>query len=235
MARHSLSPQSQAFLSRRRGTPWVTYWLVALNVLVFALQPREGEARAAFFGRWGLVAEDVSSAFASASSGGSPSGLVVLVTLLTSTFVHAGTLHLLANLLYLAVFGAGVEGILGGGRFLALYLLTGVLGGVAHVVAQPASSIPAIGASGAIAGVTAAHLVLRPGATLGSVMPLLVFQSAASLPALLLLAVWLVSQVVVSLGNGAAAASVAWWAHVGGFASGLLLGPLLRPPRRRSL
>lgn len=235
MARHTLSPQAQAFLSRRRRTPWVTYWLLLLNALVFALQPRGGEAESAFLGRWGLVTDDVSSALASTISGGSPSALVVLVTLLTSTFVHASTLHLLANLLYLAVFGAGVESVLGGGRFLALYLLTGTLGGLAHVVAQPGSTIPAVGASGAIAGVTGAHLVLRPGATLGSVMPLLVFQSAASLPALVLLAVWLLSQVVVSLGSGAAAAGVAWWAHAGGFASGLLLGPLLRPPRRRSL
>ena len=198
----------------------VTAGLVMLNLALFLFEVGSGAQADPLLRRWGLVPADVLA---------SPAAWV---TLLTSLFLHGGWLHLISNLLYLAVFGGSVERRLGSARYLLLYLACGVLGGLTYVVAQPTSEAPAVGASGAIAGVIAANLVLLPGATLGSIAPVLFFEPAANLPALLLV-VWLLAQLFSGLSAASLTATtgIAWWAHVGGFASGLVLGPMLRPRR----
>ena len=175
----------------------------------------------AFVRRWGLVPNDLRGS----------EGQGALVTLLTSTFLHAGWLHLLSNLLYLTVFGLPVEHRVGSARFSLLYLVSAVVGSLSYLVAQPTSQTPAVGASGAIAGVIAAHLVLYPGATLGSVAPVLFLSVVESTPTLLLLLLWLATQVFSSVASLTTSTGIAWWAHVGGFAAGLVLAPLLRKRR----
>ncbi|MCA1644767.1 MAG: rhomboid family intramembrane serine protease [Chloroflexi bacterium] len=204
----------------------VTWLLVALNVAGFALELSLGGGLDGVIRRWGLVPADVFEALHGSA------GPAALVTLLTSTFLHAGWLHLLSNLLYLAVFGLPVERRLGAARFASLYLLSGVLGSLAYLLAQPASEVPAIGASGAIAGVIAAHLVVYPGATLGSVAPVLFLHVVESAPTLLLLLLWLATQLFSSVASLTTSTGLAWWAHLGGFASGLALAPVLRKRRR---
>lgn len=203
----------------------VTWLFVAANLAGFLFELSLGEGLDGFVRRWGLVPADV---FDSLRGNASPAALV---TLLTSTFLHAGWLHLLSNLLYLAVFGLPVERRLGAARFALMYLISGLVGSVAYLVAQPASDVPAVGASGAIAGVIAAHLVLYPGATLGSLAPVLFLHVVESAPTLLLLLIWLATQLLSSVALLTTSTGIAWWAHLGGFASGLALAPALR--RRR--
>jgi membrane associated rhomboid family serine protease len=114
-----------------------------------------------------------------------------------------------------------------------VYLTSGLVGNLAYLAAQPLSEAPAIGASGAIAGVIAAHLVLFPGATLGSLAPVLFLHVVESTPTLLLLLIWLATQLLSSVAALTASTGIAWWAHVGGFASGLALAPLMRSQRRQ--
>jgi len=199
----------------------VTLTLVALNLAVFVLEVSLGGEVDAFVRRWGLVPNDLRGS----------EGQGALVTLLTSTFLHAGWLHLLSNLLYLTVFGLPVERRVGSARFSLLYLVSAVVGSLSYLVAQPTSQTPAVGASGAIAGVIAAHLVLYPGATLGSVAPVLFLSVVESTPTLLLLLLWLATQVFSSVASLTTSTGIAWWAHVGGFAAGLVLAPVLRKRR----
>src|SRR5207245_8235801 len=128
----------------------LTWLLFAANLAVFLFELSLGREIDGFVRRWGLVPADIAL------------GPVALVTLLTSTFLHAGWLHLASNVVYLGVFGPPVERSVGPIRFAVIYLLSGLVGSLAYLVAQPTSETPAIGASGAIAGVIAAHLVLYP-------------------------------------------------------------------------
>jgi membrane associated rhomboid family serine protease len=205
----------------------LTAVLVAANMAAFLVELSQGTQLDAFVRRWGLVPADVFGALRGEE------GPAVLVTLLTSTLLHAGWLHLLSNLLYLGVFGLPVERRLGAARFGLLYVTSGLVGNLAYLVAQPLSEAPAIGASGAIAGVIAAHLVLFPGATLGSLAPVLFLHVVESTPTLLLLLIWLATQLLSSVAALTSSTGIAWWAHVGGFASGLALAPVMRNQRRQ--
>ncbi len=206
-------------------------WLLAVaNLVVFSIELRQGADLDLFLERWGMVPADLTASIQWGDAGNP----AALVTLITSAFVHTGWLHLGINLLYLLVFGPRVEEALGSVRFLALYLGAAAVGSSAQVLAQPQAMVPAVGASGAVAGVIAAHLVLFPGATLGSLAPVLVFHAVADIPALLLLVLWVVAQVVsVGAASITDAGAVAWTAHVGGFVGGLVLARVLRVPRRR--
>ena len=199
--------------------PVVTLALVVANVVLFVVELSQGANIDTFVLRWGLVPTDVRD------------GPAAAITLLTSTFLHAGWVHLVANMVYLAVFGPPVERRLGATRFLVLYFVSGLLGSLAYVLLQPLSTVPVVGSSGAIAGVIAANLVLFPGATLGSLAPVLFLHVVESTPTLLLLLLWLATQVFSSVASLTTTTGIAWWAHLGGFASGLVLAPVLRPRR----
>jgi membrane associated rhomboid family serine protease len=199
----------------------LTAALVLANVAVFALELSQGDNVESLVRRWGLVPADLAD---------SPA---VLVTLLTGTFLHAGWLHLLSNLLYLAVFGPPVERKVGSLRFGLLYAASALGGSLAHVLAQPLSTQPAVGASGAVAGIIAAHLVLFPNATLGSVSPVLFLPVIENVPVLPLLLVWLGAQVLAGLASLTSTTGVAWTAHLGGFVLGLAMAFMLRGRRVR--
>ncbi|MFH0778803.1 MAG: rhomboid family intramembrane serine protease [Candidatus Eisenbacteria bacterium] len=153
-------------------------------------------------------------------------------TLLTSLFLHGGWFHVGGNMLYLWIFGDNVEDRMGHVRFLLFYLLCGVAASLAHVVADPRSPVPTIGASGAIAGVLGAYFFLYPRARVVTIIPLGFFLQALELPAFFFLGFWFLIQFVsgaASLGaRGQAAGGVAWWAHIGGFVAGALLLQLFR-------
>ncbi len=200
--------------SRRRTVPWVTYALVAANLWVFLVLARATpEHQLELYARFAAVPADVV---------GHPSAWP---TLLTCTFLHASWAHVLGNLLYLWVFGDNVEDAMGHGRYVAFYLLCGVAASLSQVLVDPASTVPLVGASGAIAGVLAAYVVVFPH---GGVRTLIVivppFFLIRFLPAWLLIGVWAGLQffsAVTALG-GTAAGGVAYLAHVGGFVVGLL-------------
>ncbi len=146
--------------------------------------------------------------------------------LLTSMFLHGGLLHLVGNLISLRVFGDQIEDRLGHLRFLGFYLACGVLAGLLHVAVSPLSRVPTIGASGAIAGVLGAYLLLFPFEWVRFVVPILVFPVMVRLPAFVYLLVWIASQVLGgyrTLADGQpAAGGIAFWAHIGGFVAGMV-------------
>jgi membrane associated rhomboid family serine protease len=150
----------------------------------------------------------------------------------TSLFLHGGWLHVGGNMLYLWIFGDNVEDRLGHVRFLIFYLVCGVAASLVHVLANPASTVPTIGASGAIAGVLGAYFLLYPKSRVLTLVPLGFYLQVVQLPAFFLLGFWFLLQFIVgavSLGaRNAGGAGVAWWAHVGGFAAGAGLQFVLR-------
>jgi membrane associated rhomboid family serine protease len=163
------------------------------------------------------------------------------VTLFTSMFVHAGFLHVAGNMLYLWIFGTNVEDAMGKIRFALFYLLCGLGAACSQVIVNPASHVPMIGASGAISGVLGAYLLLFPNARVLTLIPLGLFTRLVEIPAVIVLGFWF----VVQLFNGLltfnfAGGGVAWFAHIGGFATGMLLVGLFKQrgipwgwPRRR--
>jgi membrane associated rhomboid family serine protease len=156
-------------------------------------------------------------------------------TLLTSIFLHGSWLHLASNLWTLFIFGDNVEDRLGHGRFLGFYLLSGVVAGLAHSLLAPGSTLPTIGASGAIAGVLGAYFVLFPSARVLTFVPLIILPWLVEIPAFVYLGLWFLMQIssgLLDLGAAGAFSGIAWWAHIGGFVFGALTALLfLRPVR----
>ncbi len=152
----------------------------------------------------------------------------VWLTLLTSVFLHGSLLHLLGNMLYLWIFGDNVEGAMGPVRFLIFYLVCAVAAAGTQIAVDPESSLPMIGASGAIAGVLGAYLMLFPLSRIVTLIPIFFFVRLVAVPAVFLLGLWFVLQIVSGLGSAGGAGGTAWFAHVGGFAAGLLLVSLFR-------
>src|SRR3954452_4743320 len=150
--------------------------------------------------------------------------------ILTSMFLHGGWFHLLGNMLYLWIFGNNVEDVLGRGRYLLFYLCCGTAAALSQALASPASHIPMIGASGAIAGVLGAYLLLHPGANVRCFVWIVIFFRIVSVPAWTMLGLWFAIQLVNGLSVAAGRPGVAFWAHVGGFVTGLVLVVVLRPP-----
>jgi membrane associated rhomboid family serine protease len=159
------------------------------------------------------------------------------VAVLTSMFLHGGWLHFLGNMLYLWIFGDNVEDRLGHGRFVVFYLMCGAAAAVAHVWMNPNSTIPTIGASGAIAGVMGAYFVLYPNSRVLALVPLIVIWEIIEVPAILFLGLWFLMQFFQGVGSMAAKAGietggVAFWAHIAGFVVGMAGVFVLRRPSR---
>jgi membrane associated rhomboid family serine protease len=158
--------------------------------------------------------------------------------LFTSMFLHGGWLHILGNMLYLWIFGDNVEDRLGHGRFITFYLLCGLAAALSQVYINPTSRIPMVGASGAVAGVLGAYLLLFPHARVLALIPIAFFLQVVEIPAFIFLVFWFLMQFL----SGAVAITsapymtggVAWWAHIGGFVSGMALGYVF-PKRKRQL
>jgi membrane associated rhomboid family serine protease len=218
---------------RARRVPVVTYGLVAINVIVFLYELLQGQNVDQFFMRWGAVPAYITD------PAGHP---LATVTMLTSMFLHGGLAHLIGNMLYLWIFGDNVEDRLGHVGYLAFYVVAGVLAGLAQILPAPRSAIPAIGASGAVAGVLGVYLLLYPKAPVRVVVPAVYVARITRVPAVLVLGMWFVLQIFngfLTLGSGGAMSTggIAWFAHIGGFVAGLVVGAVLRaarPPQRRS-
>jgi membrane associated rhomboid family serine protease len=149
-------------------------------------------------------------------------------------FLHGGWAHVIGNMWSLWIFGDNVEDVMGGARFVAFYLLTGIVAGLTHVATNGASTVPTVGASGAIAGVLGAYFVMFPRARIVVMLPILFFPFFFELPAVTYLLFWFLTNLLggtmAGLGPGDVR-GVAWWAHVGGFAAGMLLHRLFLPAK----
>ena len=213
---------------RAREFPVVTAALIAANVLVWALELSLGtRGLEDLVWRLGVVPERFLR---------SPLPFE-WVTLLTSQFLHGSWFHLGSNMIALYIFGDNVEDRLGHLKFLLFYLLCGVGAGVTHILLNSSSAVPAIGASGAISGVMAAYLVLFPLAQVVTLTFFFFLPLFVEVPAVLWIAIWFLSQLLNGLFSLAVGevmlGGVAWWAHVGGFLTGLVLArPLSRPAYR---
>ena len=218
-------------LQPRSRVPLVTVALIALNLLAFYWELQLGSRLPLFIRVFGLRPIVFVAHWHDLTTG-------VWLPLLTSMFLHGGWLHLLGNMLFLWVFGGNVEDRLGHTKFLALYLLAGILAAGAQVSMGPASRVPLIGASGAIAGVLGAYLLLFPRARVLTLVPVFFFLFFWELPAIVLLALWFTGQFVsgvASLDTGQALyGGIAYWAHVGGFISGAALALFFESPRANS-
>lgn len=161
------------------------------------------------------------------------------ITIFTSMFMHGGLLHIGSNMLYLIVFGNNIEDRLGHFRYLLFYLASGIAAALAHIASDPASTIPTLGASGAVAGVLGAYLVAYPHARIVNLVFLFYILTTVELPAIVVLGFWIVTQLLsANIGGGSqVGGGVAYWAHIGGFAAGIvllfLLGGMAQSKRRR--
>jgi rhomboid family protein len=215
-----------------RSTPFVTVGLIALNVVAFLYQlslqtggSQEGvRAAEAFVMEFGLVPCRLTGACPTVADLPSP-----VLTIFTSMFLHGGLFHIAGNMLYLWIFGNNVEDTLGHGRFLCFYLAAGVAAAATQTLAGPGSHVPMIGASGAISGVLGAYILLFPHANVLTLVVFGFFWRLVRIPALIVLGLWMVVQILNGLGSLGAGGGVAWFAHIGGFVAGMGLLPLLRP------
>jgi membrane associated rhomboid family serine protease len=205
-----------------RRFPLVNWVLIAANVAVFlyelSLSPAQLDRLIA---TWGMTPGPLLNALGHPSS----AALAVWATLITSQFLHAGWLHILGNMLFLWVFGDNIEDVLGHFAYLVFYLVCGIAAGIAQTVVLGASSIPAIGASGAIAGVLGAYIVLFPWQRISILVPLFIIFWAVSIPAVFVIGWWFIQQFLYGTAalTETAASGIAFWAHIGGFLTGLVL------------
>jgi membrane associated rhomboid family serine protease len=224
--------------SRRR--PVVTWLLIVANILAFTYELTLGPGSLeAFFRTWAVIPHDLTAAWRGLLAGKPEPWAFAPV--LTAMFLHGGWLHIGSNMLYLWIFGDNIEDRMGHVGFLLFYLLAGVAATALQVGLNPASTIPNLGASGAIAGVLGAYLVLFPDARVLTLVLLGFFITTIRLSALWLLGIWFALQAVRGFSEFGATTGdvggVAWWAHVGGFVVGMVVGFLLRgftPKRRRN-
>jgi membrane associated rhomboid family serine protease len=209
--------------TKSRTVPFVNYLLIAICGVVFLFEVSLGSRAEMLVSRFGVIPADVSMLWRDHHvSVGS------LLTLVTSTFLHGGWMHLIGNMLYLYIFGDNVEDRIGHGPYLFFYLLCGVGASVVQVLSSQLSTVPLIGASGAIAGVLGAYFLLYPRARILTLVPLFVFFPVIELSAFFFLGFWFIMQFLQgSLSAGAdVAGGVAWWAHAGGFLVGAALLPI---------
>ncbi|MEO3415418.1 rhomboid family intramembrane serine protease [Roseovarius sp. CAU 1744] len=192
-------------------TPYVTYALIAVNVVIFlGYWPLFSDPRAinAFFDGWAMIPVRVSAQ-------GDYAGLV------TSMFLHGSVMHLGGNMLFLWIFGDNVEEEMGHVPFLLFYLAAGIGAGIVHVLSSPASLVPTVGASGAIAAVMGSYLLLFPRAKVDIFLFFVFFLRILPIPAWIMLGIWFALQLVNGVGSDPSAGGVAYWAHAGGFVIGI--------------
>ena len=204
--------------SQRRITPVVTFVLIGLNILVFLLELAGGDP---FIVEWAFIPERFSE---------SPAANIP--TVFSAMFMHGGWLHLFGNMLFLWIFGDNVEDRLGHVKFLIFYLLAGIAATLSQYAVMPGSGVPNVGASGAIAGVLGAYILMFPQARVN----VLLGRQIVAMPAFAVLGMWIVLQLVSGVGTIAytdeSSGGIAYMAHIGGFGAGLLMAFLLRDSDR---
>jgi membrane associated rhomboid family serine protease len=200
---------------RARSFPAVNWTLLAGNVLIFILVSSGGAAR---FDR-------LTQIYALIPAQLTPARPATWVTLVTSMFMHGSWFHLLSNMWTLYIFGDNVEDRMGSVRYLVFYLLAGLAAGLVQAAFDPTSTIPTVGASGAIAGVLGAYFLLFPRSRVITLIPLFFLPWFVEIPAVFFIGIWFLSQLssgLMALGSAGAFGGIAWWAHVGGFLFGLI-------------
>ncbi|MEO1672599.1 MAG: rhomboid family intramembrane serine protease [Cyanobacteria bacterium J06631_2] len=213
-------------------TPYVTYILIAANILIFvyelSLNPNQLNI---FFHLFAVVPQELTASFNGVSVG---QGIPEAVTPITSQFLHAGFAHVGFNMLYLWIFGNNIEEQLGRAKFIVFYVSCGILAVMAQWFFSAMSSVPSLGASGAIAGVMGAYILKFPQAKIVTVLPLGIFFPLFRIPAIYFLGFWFIEQALngissfnVTASVGMESGGVAYWAHAGGFVAGAILGPML--------
>jgi len=222
--RHTLPP---------RTTPIVNRAIVIANVIVFLAQIFLGERTESIINIFGYIPARLTNPAAYGYS-----MLEVTVTLFTSLFLHGGLVHLIGNMIYLWVFGGAVEDALGHVRYAFFFFVCGAIGSLTHTLLFPHSTVPSIGASGSIAGILGAFLVLRPKARIVTLLPLVVYWAMIELRAVIFLPIWFAMQFFNGFLSIAAAhrtqevSGIAWWAHVGGFIFGAAIGAIAKRSAR---
>jgi membrane associated rhomboid family serine protease len=214
----------------RRSAPVVMIAIVLANIAMFLYELTLGDrALDQFFFSAGVIPSEYVTG---RNIGPPPPGGLIYLTLLTSMFMHGGFLHIASNMLYLWVFGDNVEDRFGHLGFLIFYLAAGVVASLTHIFMNMGSQIPSVGASGAIAGVLGAYLVMFPGASIRTLVFLGPFILLPRISAIFLIGFWFVSQAFAGLASLGATSEqtsgVAVWAHIGGFIAGIVLVPLFR-------
>jgi len=183
-----------------------------------------------FINTYGLIPLELTKGIALSPSAPSP----IYLTILFSMFMHGGLVHLLGNMLYLWIFGNNVEDYLGKIRFIIFYILSGIFAALGQILMAPGSRVPMIGASGAIAGVLGAYLILFPRARITTLVFFGFFIRLIKLPAIFVLGLWIIFQLFYGLSElsiSGGGAGVAWFAHIGGFLGGIILIKLFSPRR----
>jgi membrane associated rhomboid family serine protease len=214
-----------------RSRPATVVWaIIAVNVLVFLYQLSLSDYQLqAFLTRHALIPLRY---FSPAWAARNELSATDLTPFITNTFLHGGFLHIILNLWTLYIFGPALEDRLGSARFLALYLAAGVIASVTHAFFNAFSQLPALGASGAIAGVIGAYAVRFPYAWVRVLVPIFIFPFFFSIPAMMFAGIWFFTQVMQGTGElfmPSAGGGIAWWAHIGGFLAGVFLVRPLMP------
>lgn len=189
--------------------PYVTYTLVGINVVIFLFQKISADA---FTNSFAIIPQTVSENFT-----------YYVMTLITSMFLHGGLMHLGGNMLYLWIFADNIESVLGHVKFIIFYLASGLAAGILQTVIDPGSTIPVIGASGAIAGVLGAYMITFPRARVHTLVFLFVFITTIRIPAMYVLGFWFLFQLtngLITIGIDTTG-GIAWFAHIGGFVAGI--------------
>jgi membrane associated rhomboid family serine protease len=209
-----------------RETPVVSYALIAINVIVYLFMALAGpEAQEAIVAKYAMIPAHFADGVT----------LADIMTIFTSMFMHAGLAHLGGNMLYLWIFGDNVEDRIGHYQYLMFYLVGGVVASLTHLATNWGSELPTVGASGAIAAVLGAYLVLFPASRIVTLIPLGYFSRLTTAPAFVFLGLWFILQLfegVMSFG-GADVGGVAFWAHVGGFVAGIVMIKLMPTGERQ--
>jgi len=205
-----------------RRFPVVNVWLIVVNVICFAYELQLGSGLDRFIQNYGFVPSRFTAQFEAGSM------LAALVPVYTSMFLHGGFLHIFGNMWFLWIFGDNVEDSMGHQRYLVFYLLCGTISVIAQATAAPASTLPLVGASGAISGVLGAYFVLYPRARILTLLPIIIIFYLIEVPAYIFLGLWFLLQMLWGYYQHMADATgatggVARWAHVGGFFSGMIL------------
>lgn len=211
-----------------RRFPIVTVSLIAINIIVFIymIQLPSEAAFSSFISQFALFPKSIIEGMPLPQNVNAVTP--VYLTLITSMFLHGGLLHIAFNMLFLWIFGNNVEDVLGSVKFILFYLIAGIGGSFMQIAIDPNSTIPNLGASGAISGVLAAYLVFFPNAKVLTLIPIVFFIEIVRLPAIILIGFWFLLQIFSGLLSiGATGGGVAYFAHIGGFIAGLILAIII--------
>jgi len=216
---------------KSKTIPWMNYLLITICGLVFIFELSLGEKLESFVTVFGVLPSRVAAMFTERYF-----SVRAALPLVTSMFLHGGWIHLIGNMLYLYIFGDNVEDRLGHLGYLVFYILSGIGASLIEVYFHTSSTVPVIGASGAIAGVLGAYFLLYPRARILTLIPLFVFFPVVELSAFFFLGFWFIMQFIqgsLASGTDSVGSGVAWWAHAGGFVTGAALLPVLRLMKRK--